>query len=190
MQQSCSISFYSTLKLLSFSHANSFYRSDKLPPSINLQLRRNPRVVGLADSNGDQWVALTHHIKNNKKFAKQIQNESHRSVSEKLKAVLRLSPKDHFSISRFLGLWRHPGFQDLCNNLCATGVGRELFSIGVFSNLKESRVFEVYFRHFSMVELLLFESDISSTLLAISANFTMVEFSLFIISHSHAHGHI
>lgn len=88
-------------------------------------------------------MALAHYIKSNRKFADEIQNKSHKSVSEKVRAILQLSSKDQFGVSRFLGLWRHPVFQDLCNSLCATGVGRELFSIGVFSNLKESRVFEV-----------------------------------------------
>jgi len=90
---------------------------------------------------------------NNKRLAHQVNNDAHRSIDEKLRAVLQLGPKNSFSTSRFLGLWRHPTFQQLCNDLCSTGVGRELFSIQVFSNLKESRVYEVRSQSFTMVKL-------------------------------------
>jgi hypothetical protein len=110
-------------------------------------------VLALPDSNGDQWVALRHHITTNRQLARQVNKQAHQLVSEKLRAVLQLGPKNSFSMSRFLGLWRHPIFQQLCNNLCSTGVGRELFSIQVFSNLKESRVYEVCFQSFAMAKL-------------------------------------
>jgi hypothetical protein len=142
------------IKCFLLTHTNCrIHHSDKLPSSLNVQLRINRDVLALPDSNGDQWVALRHHITTNRQLARQVNNQAHRSVNEKLRAILQLGPKNSFSMSRFLGLWRHPTFQRLCNNLCSTGVGRELFSIQVFSNLKESRVYEVCFQSFTMVKL-------------------------------------
>jgi len=118
---------------------------------LSRQLRDNNPTFQLPDTDGDRWITLTQHVHHNKQLAKDFTSGLEAQLKIDIQQLLKLSPRDKFSVNRFLGLWRHGDFRKLCTAWCETSVGRGSFSLLVFSRLKEHRIAHVrkIFRRFS-----------------------------------------
>jgi hypothetical protein len=120
--------------------------SDKLPLSIDYQFRTNLRPIALPNSPGDHWILLAYLLEQDASFRNDLLRELPQAKAcERLEQKLSLVTPEQFPGKKVLALARHDAYRHLCDEFCSSGVGRELFQLQPFTDLKESRIEPVGF---------------------------------------------
>ena len=88
-------------------------------------------------------MTLVHQAGQNEELEMQFMSGPQQQLKIDIPKLLMLSPQDTFHVNRFLGLWRHDEFRNLCTALCETSVGRVSFNLLAFSHLKEYRIIKI-----------------------------------------------